>query len=540
MWLIKNVVLFLTGGFIGIGTPLDKFYLVFGAIIFAWIILIIKVPVCRNERIYRKSISALLGYLLGHLVEVNFIFPLAEQEIMTAIEIFGVILTVMLCYHIPYLRYSWRWRREMLSCGEQNRKKWVERNLFDERTDDLNRLLNFICKNQVATLGLEGERGSGKSFLLEGFVERLQEIGYLYITIEVMALRLDKYPEYLIGELDKLLYSQGIVAKSSSHLQKMLQSTKAELFTHIWDDQEKQYTKLFQSFQQELLSLNRHIVLIYEDVDRINNIDAIRNILYLSEKLSSENEHWPNSGIHVVYQYSSKHMECLGLDSQFLEKYILQRMSLTSISFDNMINSLQRETPQEARYYLTSDDIYRLPPYMMLGRYPPLPQETEWAEAFFAGVFTIRKAKKFLSRVKFMLEDSTGELEMSELERNISISMCFIEHFMPETSQRLNVAPLYSAFYIRVSDTHAEYMGNICGTGQAAQLSSGQRNDHRDLLELYGEWRDEARRYEYLNPEHHPENFELYVAWRLLGLDSVKRMSPVSYANYNEGDGRND
>lgn len=236
MALKENIVLIFTGMFIGLGTPLDKFYLVLGAIIFAWIVLFVKVPACSNERIYRKSISAFLGFILGHLLGANVIFPLVEQDIMTLIALLGVISLVILCYNIPYLLYRWRQRREMLSCGEHNRKKWAERNLFDERVDDLNRLLDFICKHHVATLGLEGERGSGKTFLMEGVVERLQERGYLYITIDVMAVRFDKYPEYLIGELDKLLYSQGVVAKNSSRLQRMLQGTKAELFTHIWEN----------------------------------------------------------------------------------------------------------------------------------------------------------------------------------------------------------------------------------------------------------------------------------------------------------------
>ncbi len=531
--LIENIILLIVGIFTGIGTPFEKFYLVFGVIIFTWLIIFIKVPIASNERIYLKVISVSIGFVLGHLLEVNLLFPLVEQEIMIIVGFFGA-MSFVLFYGVPYLYYSWKQRREQLSCGERNKKKWAERNLFDERNADLKRLMDYICKNQVATLGIEGERGYGKSFLMEGFIEQLQEIRYLYITIEVMALRLDNFPEYLIGELDKLLYSQGIVAKNSTRLQKMLQGTKAEFFTHLWDGQEKYYTNLFQSFQQELLSLNCHIILIYEDIDRINNIDAIRNILYLSEKLSSQNEYWPDSGIHIVYQYSVKHMNKLGLDSQFLEKYIHQRMSLSILSFDDMVNSLQEETSREECFFLKSDDIYRLPPHMMVGRYPPLPQESEWVKTYFASNFTIRNVKKFLLKVKITLGDENRELEFSEMERNIGISMCFIEHFMPDTFQRLNVRPLYSAFYVSISADHAEYMGNICGSVQANPASSSQRRDYGDLLDMYGEWRDEARRYECLNPEHHPENFELYIAWRLLGMDGVDRLSSINYADYDD------
>lgn len=539
-YLIENIILFIIGLFTGIGVPFEKFYLVFGAVIFAWMIVIIKVPIASNERIYCKVISVSIGFALGHLLEVNFLSSLVEQEIIIIAEIFGITSLIFL-YGVPYLYYSWRQRRERLSCGERNKKKWAERNLFEEREADLKRLLDYICNNQVAILGVEGERGSGKSFLMEGVIEQLQEIGYLYITIEVMALRLDKFPEYLIGELDKLLYSKGIVAKNSTRLQKILQGTKTELFTHLWDGQEKYYTNLFQSFQQELLSLNCHIVLIYEDIDRINNLDAIRNIFYLSEKLSSQNEYWPDSGIHVVYQYSTKHIYKLGLDSQFLEKYIHQRMSLSSISFDNMINSLQEGTSREAVFFLKSDDIYRLPPYVMVGRRPPLTQEAEWTETYFASNFTIRNVKKFLLKVKIVLGEENRELELTESKRNIDISMCFIEHFMPDTFQRMNVMPLYSAFYVPVSVSHVEYMGNICGSVQVIQDSLQQRDRRGDLMDMYSEWRDEARRYEFLNPEQHPENFELYIAWRLLGLDGVDRLSPMNYADYDdEGDGGND
>lgn len=61
----------------------------------------------------------------------------------------------------------------------------------------------------------------------------------------------------------------------------------------------------------------KNIILIYDDIDRSDNKELIQTILYLSEKLTSQNRADSPGRIKVIFQYSMEHMEKLGFQNDF-------------------------------------------------------------------------------------------------------------------------------------------------------------------------------------------------------------------------------
>ena len=78
---------------------------------------------------------------------------------------------------------------------------------------------------------------------------------------------------------------------------------------------------MIKGIKKEIHLLEKPLLIIYEDLDRINNFEVIQKILGISEKLSSEH-------IKIMYQYSKRNLEGilevelgkLELSSNYLEK----------------------------------------------------------------------------------------------------------------------------------------------------------------------------------------------------------------------------
>lgn len=132
--------------------------------------------------------------------------------------------------------------------------------------------------------------------------------------------------------------------------------------------------------------------MIYDDIDRSENKELIRTILYLSEKLTSQNNVDFPGRIKVIFQYSMKHMEQLGFQNDFLEKFCNQKMGLTDIPLRRLLLEIQKRLYSNQNGVLADKDIDRLAPYLYLGRMGMLPDERERAERYLRSRTTIRRA----------------------------------------------------------------------------------------------------------------------------------------------------
>jgi len=486
--LVRYMVFIVLGGVAGsfLHAQVDDFFVCLCMI--ALVAIFINVPVLYNEKVYNLMAAFIFGFWISLLFSKD-IECAKNMGILSAL--FGLSFSMALLFRFG------RWLDYYT--GKQPYISWDDRNYFPQRTRDLERIIKCLRQKETSSIGVEAAWGDGKSFLIEGLREALEKKGYVLITIDVMAIRLDHFPEYLIQELDAILFQQGRLSLNSRRLKYVLKASKLDVLSPLLGNLASGYAKLFDDFRSELLKLNRNIVLVYEDIDRIDDAKGIKNILYLSEKLTAENKEWMSSSIKVIYQYNSQHMRALGFDSAYLEKYIQNRISLTRLSLLDLMRSIQkRDLPEEDR--LSEDDIFRLPPYLHLGRRAFVSHEREWMERYFAGRFTIRRTKSFLQAVTFRMK--SFPIHVLTEQRPLIIAFTFIEYFLPNVYDSINKLPLYRGFDITTDDERQYTMPEV-------QLE---------------------QREEFLNPEHYPLNFELYIAWRMLGLDAISAFQRVDYS----------
>lgn len=386
--------------------------------------------------------------------------------------------------------------------GDKIRKRtWG--NYFPEREDDLRRLEDIVDKTDINLLTLDAAWGQGKSFLLQKFKEDREAQGDIVIVIDVLSLRLDNFQEYLIYELNRTLLSCGYLSRNSNLLRSIMKRAHADIFSTIFGKGKKHFGDTFYDFQQELLRQGKNIILIYDDIDRSENKELIRTILYLSEKLTSQNNADFPGRIKVIFQYSMEHMEQLGFQNDFLEKFCNQKIGLTYIPLRRLLLEIQKQLYPRQDSVLKDEDIGRLAPYLYLGRMGLFPDEQVRAEHYLHSHTTIRRAKNM---IKSLVGDSQvlpSDFRTSQPNRNTWIVMRYVEQFLPnvyDAMRSMNLRDVFCLHYNVKNETREISLFEL--------VNLKQEDDYYNIDIL-------------LSEDKYPENFERYLVWRMLGLDGV-------------------
>ena len=277
----------------------------------------------------------------------------------------------------------------------------------------------------------------------------------------------------------------------------------ADIFSTIFGKGKKHFCETFYDFQRELLQQGNNIVLIYDDIDRSENKELIRTILYLSEKLTSQNNADFPGRIKVIFQYSMEHMEQLGFQNDFLEKFCNQKMGLTDIPLRRLLLEIQKRLYPNQNGVLTDKDIDRLAPYLYLGRMGLLPDERGRAERYLRSRTTIRRAKNMIKSLAGDDQVLPVDFRTSQPNRNTWIVMRYVEQFLPNVYDAMRSTNLRDVFCL-----HYNVKNETRKVSLFEFVNLKQEHDYYNIDMV-------------LNEDKYPENFERYLVWRMLGLDGV-------------------
>lgn len=488
--------------FILLGAAVSAFFLKFSK--FAWlelylfavfsvIILLLNSRFLKNLNTYAEFILFLFG---------AFVFKISADyhtsaDISKAYTQFAQIIPFLIFFGFIVCCKKYEGHR-----GDKIRKRSWE-NYFPEREDDLHRLEEIVDKTDVNLLALDAAWGQGKSFLLQKFQEDREAQGDIVIIIDVLSLRLDNFQEYLIYELDRALLSCGYLSRNSNLLRSIMKRAHADIFSTIFGKGKKHFGETFYDFQRELLQQGNNIVLIYDDIDRSENKELIRTILYLSEKLTSQNNADFPGRIKVIFQYSMEHMEQLGFQNDFLEKFCNQKMGLTDIPLRRLLLEIQKRLYPNQNGVLTDKDIDRLAPYLYLGRMGLLPDERGRAERYLRSRTTIRRAKNMIKSLAGDDQVLPVDFRTSQPNRNTWIVMRYVEQFLPNVYDAMRSTNLRDVFCL-----HYNVKNETRKVSLFEFVNLKQEHDYYNIDMV-------------LNEDKYPENFERYLVWRMLGLDGV-------------------
>ncbi|WP_339059336.1 ATP-binding protein [Fusobacterium animalis] len=382
-----------------------KFY--FSILLGVWLFLILQYPIDKNENwyiqfIFFSIINSISFYLVRYFQKKIFLILSIKILITYYLILFCIIL---------------------FKCVYYTSKTNLENDgdLFVERKYDLERLLNYL--NYFSIIGINGEWGSGKSFLTNHLKN------FILIKIDLLSCNVDEIQTVILNELDKLLKNQGIFSPFSPKLKKILQQGKLfENISQLFVKNDISYSEAITGLHNNLRSINKPVVIVYEDLDRVENTTVIKQILDISEKIAGDN-------VKILYQFSETNLLDKGIERIYLEKYIPFILNLTDIPFKSTLSYvLKQEIYKDSLLDEEDFKFLYLPVYLPhFNNFNNLNRPLTSIKFELKNV-TIRKTQLFLNELNQVI----NEKGIYKKNKRVVILFFLLKHFYYEAYKKIS------------------------------------------------------------------------------------------------------
>ena len=381
-----------------------KFY--FSILLGVWFFLVLQYPIYKNENwyiqfIFFSIINSISLYLVRYLQKKFFLILSIKILIVYYFILFCIILFKSIYY-------------------TSNMNLENTEDLFVERKYDLERLLNYL--NNFSIIGINGEWGSGKSFLTDHLKD------FILIKIDLLSCNIDKIQTVILNEIDKLLKNQGIFSPFSPKLKRIMQQGKLfENISQLFVKNDISYSDAITGLRNNLRSINKPVVIVYEDLDRVENTTVIKQILDISEKIAGNN-------IKILYQFSETSLLEKGIDRAYLEKYIPFILNLTDIPFKSTLSYVLEEKSNKD-FLLKEEDFTFLysPIYLPHFKNFDTLNRPLTSMRFELTNVTIRKTQLFLTELNQVIT----EKEIYKKNKRVVILFFLLKHFYYEAYKKI-------------------------------------------------------------------------------------------------------
>ena len=386
-----------------------------------WIYMILEYKLIKNLELYINlsvySIVNIISFYISNLIggkevksfKINDLkIEVLESNIIQYNEISKIII-VLFIFVISF--FVCKFIKQKIYDKKNNKIK-EKKELFEERKEDLKRLEKYLKDFNI--VGIDGDWGSGKSFL----TDHLE--GYIKIKIDLLACNEDDIQIVVLNELDKLLKNQRIFSSYSPKLKKILR--KERFFENIGDvlvSDDTLYSDVLTGLSKDLDKVDGTILIIYEDLDRVEDTNVIKKILGISEKISSRK-------VKVLHQFSCQNLNYKGIDRNYLEKYIPFIVKITDIPFFSVLEYVIDDNKEYKNF---SKDDFKFLKYHFYDPYIKGVCKNRMEFKIVCNNVTIRRMKYFLDEVDKILSE---EEEYIKNKKDV-ILILFIKHFRNET-----------------------------------------------------------------------------------------------------------
>lgn len=385
-----------------------------------WFVLLVGYGNRKNKEFFCNALSISVGIVFAYLTMkiLNNGFMIDIDVIEIVLSIIGIIELVLSIYFI-------------IIGNKQinNTKKKDDREIFESRHYDLERIKDFILR--VPILGINSGWGNGKTFVMERlYAEPEIKANFEIIQIDLLTCNLDELELILISELEKILNKSKVYSKNSRQLKKMLgeQGILKQIQEYIMDSNTMISSTVI-GFKQDVEKIEKNILIVYEDIDRIVDEKTIKKIFAISEKLAGNK-------IHVIYQYEQHNLEQIGLKREYLEKYIPFIVNLTDMDYRDIVKGLWKELKME-ELGVDQKEIIDIPYYV--------PRNYEVEKALEIAVETsvllrgisVRKVRIFMQEIKCILQ--SNKYLAREENRKTVIRFLFIKNFLYQYYEKFSI-----------------------------------------------------------------------------------------------------
>ena len=316
--------------------------------------------------------------------------------------------------------------------------------LFRERTYDLDRIRQYLSKTDQ--VGVNAPWGEGKSFLIRALTND-EEVSkdYVFIQLSLLSCNVDDVQGIILNKIEQLLAENRIFSKYSRQLQRM--STKGGLLREVGEifyTPDYSFSEALMGLTKEIEQMDKRVVIVLEDLDRIHDGATVRKLMSIMEWLSGER-------IKVIYQYDADNLKRVDprLDRAYLEKYIPYTITLTEIPFSDMLRCVLEQHNEYGEVISKEDFSYLGRPVYLL-YHVNRSVETFYLQLHIGGV-TVRQVEHYLHEVYTILKGEPA-LQKENSKQVVTTFFC-LKHFMPDVYDRLEVnTPILDTLLLTYKD----------------------------------------------------------------------------------------
>lgn len=208
--------------------------------------------------------------------------------------------------------------------------------LYPSRKLDLDYIENSLNNNNI--LGLDGQWGIGKTFLIKKLEKR--DFKSEYITISLLNIDSEEIIPYILNQINKILKRNGIYSFYLRKVKNVLgsQSTSFFNFSQIFSSNETTQ-EIVEEYKKIISTFDKRIIIIFDDLDRVKDTNKIDKVLNFGVDFSQDN-------LKFIYLYNQDQLDKLGnnvpYNREFIEKFIPMTSKISSVNFlqalENTIN----------------------------------------------------------------------------------------------------------------------------------------------------------------------------------------------------------
>lgn len=468
-----------------------SFYLII--FLATWFLIGINFSCYKNLSLYQSLITINIAVFIGYCVNNGIKNGSITQSFLDKVFFFIVIGVILVIGSIVF----------MIRLKRQNEKN-IGVSLINKREKDLILLLNYLGNFNI--IGLNGRWGTGKTFLLNKLKERIQD-EYEFIEIDLMTSNLNEMQPTLIKAFEEVMYKNRVLPKYANKMKNNVVSSsivsKIQELTNLIFTNSNSKSEVLHGFQKELEKIDKKILVIYEDIDRISNKDVIKEIFSISEKISNEK-------IKIIYQYDENIMEEeLGFNTLYLEKYIPFKMNITELHFWEVLQ-FELQDIDESVLSFKDFNFIRLPnnQFNVLNDFFELRED-----------YTIDINYTPIRKVKHMIAEILMTLQMKKdvyiNYKDTVISFYILKHLYSEAYKRLDVREsLLETLEFKVDDKDYTIHGLI------------------KLFNSGGITKEKIK--DAFNLEHNQENYALLKMFKFKILNEKKYNTQVKFKDLEE------
>ena len=328
----------------------------------------------------------------------------------------------------------------------------TDEKLYKNREKDKEFILDFLTNNDnknIYTLGIDSEYGTGKTFIVEKAIEELDYKKFEIIKIRCMLLEKEEIYSYILKKIRKILSKNSIFTVSFEKLSNTFLKTIDNKFFGGISELLSQNIVIdeIDYFKEVIEKLDKTIILVFDDIDRVNDTEKIERILSFISDFSIKN-------IKILVLFNSQNLKNINekYNRNYLEKYIPVTRKITNIPFIELLkkeitsNNLNEED-FKFLYIIEKEDIYIYPKEYQKVR--DVFQFNYDFEILVKGEIKIGSLEFSPRMIKNFIEEVSNFLKLNsewKIEKRLLIAYVFLKNLY------------YDEFYEKIENTSKSFV----------------------------------------------------------------------------------